>query len=279
MIASHVVADDLLPPEHSVEQAIDHYVGARLKSEQVTPAAEASAQVLRRRTMLDLVGRIPTAAESKGGLDGAQRVALVDQLMSTPAFDRHQADEFDAMLMHDVGDSLRDYLRQAFQAKRPWNEIFKDVIVGEPEDAKQQGAIKYVRSRVGDLDKLANKVSSDFFGVNVSCARCHDHPEAAEWTQAHFFGMKSFFNRTFDNGGLIGERSYGLVEYKTTAGESRTAKLMFLTGAVVEEPEPKSLTDAEKKAEKKKLEELKKKKEALDPAVAMFPDELRRGAR
>ena len=34
--------------------------------------------------------------------------------------------------------------------------------------------------------------------------------------QDHYYGMKSFFSRTFDNGGLAAEREYGFVKFKTT---------------------------------------------------------------
>ena len=53
-------ADDLLPPEKSIEDAIDHYVDARLAKENVAPAPPALAENLVRRTLLDLVGRPPT---------------------------------------------------------------------------------------------------------------------------------------------------------------------------------------------------------------------------
>src|SRR5690606_15539413 len=101
-------------------------------------------------------------------------------------------------------------------------------------------------------------------GVNVSCAQCHDHPLVADWTQDHYYGMKSFFVRSFENGDFIGEKSYGLVEYKTTAGEARQAKLMFLTGQIFDEPENKEPDDKAKKAEKELLEKLKKEKKAPD---------------
>jgi hypothetical protein len=87
-----------------------------------------------------------------------------------------------------------------------------------------------------DPDKLTGEVSVVFFGVNISCARCHDHPLVADWKQNHFFGMKSFFNRTFEKGGTVGERENGVVKFKTVAGKEHTARMMFLTGAVVDDP-------------------------------------------
>jgi hypothetical protein len=48
--------------------------------------------------------------------------------------------------------------------------------------------------------------------------------------------MKSFFSRTYAAGNFLGERDYDVVKFKTTKGEERQAKLMFLTGKVVDEP-------------------------------------------
>jgi hypothetical protein len=86
-----------------------------------------------------------------------------------------------------------------------------------------------------------------------------------DWKQDHFYGMKSFFSRMYENGGFVGERDYGLVKFRTTANEDKTARLMFLSGAVVEEPEVPEPSDEEKKKEKQRLEELKKNKQAPPP--------------
>jgi hypothetical protein len=48
-------------------------------------------------------------------------------------------------------------------------------------------------------------------------------------------------------------------------GESRDAKLMFLTGAAIDEPESAEPADQAKKEEKKRIEELKKNKEPPPP--------------
>jgi len=90
----------------------------------------------------------------------------------------------------------------------------------------------------------------------VSCAQCHDHPLVKDWTQDHFYGMKAFLARTFDNGGFLGERGYGTIKYKPTRGPERTAKMMFLTGTVIEDAGTEPTADAMKK-EKAELDRLK----------------------
>jgi hypothetical protein len=78
------------------------------------------------------------------------------------------------------------------------------------------------------------------------------------WTQDHFYGMKMFLARTFDNGGYLGERGYGSIKYKPNKGPEKTAKMMFLTGTMVEDADAKDPT----------AEEMKKEKEAIDKAKA-----------
>jgi hypothetical protein len=268
------LAEELLPATTPIETAIDHYVDAALQRASAVAAPRADDGTLLRRTTLDLAGRIPTMFEAKTygkETDPAKRTALVDRLLKDASYARHQANAFDAMLMLDSRSSLREYLTAAFGENRPWNEMFREMLIGLAGDAEQKGAIQYVRSRVKDLDELTVKTSVDFFGVNISCAKCHDHPEAPDWTQERYYGMKSFFARTFENGGFVGEREYGSLNYKTTDGESHDAQLMFLTGEIITEPDSKEPSDEQKKQEKKLLEELKKEKKA--PAM---PKESRR---
>ncbi len=255
---------DPLPPEASGQQAIDHYIDARLRAVGVSAAPQADDANLLRRTMLDLVGRIPTAAEARAYIAATEpdkRIQMVDRLMASPAFVRQQTAEFDALLMDGTKQSLRDYLAKAFGEGRSWDQMFREMLTGEPADKEQKGAIRFVAARAKDPDKLTNETSILFFGVNVSCAKCHDHPLVADWTQDHYYGMFSFFSRTFDVGEYLGEREYGRVNYQTVSGESRDARLMFLTGEAIDEPESQEPDDQAKKEEKKRIEELKKSKQ------------------
>ncbi|HTU20467.1 MAG TPA: DUF1549 domain-containing protein [Gemmataceae bacterium] len=230
-------ADNLLPPTLPLEQVVDHYVDARLKEEGITPAPPADDATFLRRVTLDLTGRIPTLDETRtftASTSSNKRVELVERLMNSPGFVRHQATEFDTMLMNGTRGSVRPYLLTALGENRSWDRIYRDLMLPDESDPKQKPAAELLRQRVRDLDKLTAEVSSIFFGVNVSCARCHDHPLVADWKQDHFFGMKSFFSRTYESRGQLAERETGLVKFKTTKGVERQARLMFLTGKVIE---------------------------------------------
>src|SRR5262245_10022230 len=265
--ASPAFADELLPPTKSIEEVVDHYVEARLQQENVTPAPQAEDANLVRRLTLDLAGRIPTAAEASAyaeSTDPAKRVQLVDRLLASPAFVRHQANEFDVMLMggNNRGRSLNDYLTRALKENRPWDRIFRDLMLPDESDPAKKGAGEFLRSRIMDLDRLTAEVSVVFFGVNVSCAQCHDHPRVDDWKQDHFYGMKAFFSRSFDNGGFLAEREYGEVRFKTTKGQEKLAKMMFLTGRVIDDPAATRKPTGEKqRKERDRLEAAKRKRQ------------------
>src|SRR5438067_12686809 len=94
-------AADLLSADRPIPEVIDHDIDAKLKTAGVVPAPPADDYTLVRRLMLDLVGRIPTPAETEAYVqsgDPHKREALVDRLMASPAFVRHQANQFEAML-------------------------------------------------------------------------------------------------------------------------------------------------------------------------------------
>jgi hypothetical protein len=268
LLPAIALSEELLPAERVIEEVVDHYIEARLAKEGITPAPPAGDANLVRRLTLDLVGRVPTVAEVKAYVesgDPQKRTQLVERLMASSGFVRYQAYELDALLMAGYRGSLREYLTAALGESRSWDTVFRELLLEKGVEASPTGAMEFLRTRADDPDKMANDVSVLFFGVNISCAKCHDHPLVEDWKQDHFYGMRSFFSRTFDNGGFLAERGYGVDKFRNKAGEEKTARLMFLTGTVLEEPEAKDPTDEEKKKEKQQLEELKKQKKAPPP--------------
>ncbi len=269
-------ATPLLPPDRPLEQAIDHYVDALLRADKVSAAPRADDATLIRRLTLDLVGRIPTVAETSAFLaskDPQKSIKLVDRLMASPGFVRHQATELNTLLQAEEGGgrkgvkktALREYLIASLDKKEGWDRIFRELILPDQADPKAQGASEFLKSRVKDLNRLTVDVSTIFFGVNVSCTQCHDHPHVSEWKQDHFYGMKSFFARTVDNGGFLAEKDYGAVKYIPNKGKEKEAPVMFLSGKKLDVPGLKEPSKEEKKKEQERLETAKKAKKAPAP--------------
>jgi hypothetical protein len=252
-------------PAPPIEVVVDRFIDERLREDGVTPAPAADDATILRRLTLDLAGRIPTIGELDAytsSTDPDKKTKLVDRLMASPGFVRHQAAEFDRLLMGGYRGSVREYLLAAFAENRSWDKVFRDMLLSDDADPARKGAIDFLKQRVKDTDRMTAEVSSIFFGVNVSCAQCHDHPLVPDWKQEHFFGLKSFFARTFDNGGFVAEREVGVVKFLTTKGVSHDARLMFLTGAAVDTPTSREPTAAERKRDKELFDGFKSRKAA-----------------
>ncbi len=276
--ANTTTGAELLPADRPVPNVIDHYVDQKLQGAKVTPATQTDDATFVRRLYLDLAGRIPTPAEAREYIDSTdpkKREKLVAELVASPEFIRHNANEFDAFLRNDNGDggSVRPYLIAAFKENRSWDRMFRDLLgAGEmPHPGKPE---QYVLRRLKDRDALTRDVSSVFFGLNISCAQCHNHPYIESLTQDYFFGMREFFAASYDfQGNLLDRRFVKPAEFKPKAGAVRPAKLLFLNGKTVErEGEPAADLAKAIQEETKFIEQLGKAytKDKVLPPQAKF---------
>ena len=281
LLAALICAAPAAAADVPLEALIDARVEEKLRADGVTPARQADDATLVRRLTLDLVGRIPTGVEVDAyvkSIDPAKRAKLVDRLIASPGYARYQAVLFDVMLSDRPGQSgkptkpgkggsLQDYLTLAVRENRPWDAVFRDLMLPSEDDDAKRGSAEYLRPKLADLDKLTADVSVAFFGVNVSCAQCHDHPNVKDWTQEHFYGLKGFLARTYDAGGYVAERGAGLIKYKPTQGPEKSARLMFLTGTAISTPTVREPDKDEQKRDKEALDKARVDKKA-PPAPA-----------
>lgn len=249
--------------DESAEEVIDSFILAGLQQNNLFPAPLAEESIRLRRLCLDLIGRPPTPAELRAYLfdsSGDKWARIVDQLLESPGFIEHQITELNWLLMGEDHQEFRAYLALLMREGRSWGQLYEEVILADYQNESAAGATAFLKQRVGDLDRLTNDVAMQFFGVNISCAQCHDHPNVPHWTQASYYGMKSFFASTFDNGGFVAERSEGKVSYKNTRGETLDADLRFLDRPALNPSTLVSLNDADRQAEKETFEQLKQEK-------------------
>jgi len=237
--ANTATGTELLPADRPMPDVIDHHVDLQLQKAKVIPAPQADDATFVRRLYLDLAGRIPTPSEAREYIDSTdpkKRDKLVAELVASPEFIRHNANEFDAFLRNDNGDggSVRPYLLAAFKENRPWDRMFRDLIgaAETPHPAKPE---QYILKRLKDRDALTRDVSSVFFGLNISCAQCHNHPYLKSLTQDYFFGLREFFAASYDfQGNLLDRRFVKPADFKPKAGAARPVKMMFLNGQTVD---------------------------------------------
>lgn len=276
--AGRVSAGDLASPDLAIEQVIDRYMDERLSERQIHPADTADDCTFVRRTSLDLQGRIPTTAEAKNFVESAEpdkRRKLIDRMLSSPDFAYQFRNQLDALLMDAQkgnNNEWREYLLKSVRQNRSWDQMFRDMLNGNEDDPETKAALTFVKSRARELDELTNETSTVFFGVNISCAKCHDHPLVEDWKQDHYFGMASFFQRTYvTKKNQLAEKFSGEVKFKTTKGEDKVARLMFLTGSMVDEPVVEVSADERKKQDEEVKKQMQDDKAGPAPRPEFSP--------
>ncbi|MGE0695693.1 MAG: DUF1549 domain-containing protein [Pirellulales bacterium] len=196
-----------------------------------------------RRAYLDLNGTIPDAATVRAFLDDAaadKRPALVDRLLGRPQFARHMAQAFDVMLMERrrqrslpgnewtvSDDEWREYLRHSFVSDKPLNQLAREILAADGTDEALRPAVKFYFDRDADPDLLARDIGRLFFGRDLQCAQCHDHPLVKDYLQAEYYGLKAFVAR----GTLFEDTKVKKLYYAENAEGEVTFKSVFTGNA------------------------------------------------
>ena len=184
-----------------------------------------------RRVSMDLVGTIPTATECRAFLDDAgtnKREVLVDRLLADPRFTRQMTIAFDVWLMerrpikHVPQADWSAFLYASFAENRPLNEIIRDVLAADGTDAKKRAAARFYLDRDGEKNLVTRDVARIFLGRDVQCSQCHDHPIVDDYLQEDYYGLFSFYNRSFVFTDAAAKKSFyaenaegELVDYKS----------------------------------------------------------------
>ena len=217
----------VLPAADSFSARIDSLVEA----DQVGPVAAVAgdAEFLRRVT-LDLHGLIPTAAEARSFLQDVspnKREILVDRLLSSPRYAVHMTNVFDVMLMerrpdkHVPTPEWQKYLQAAFQNNVPFDRLAREILSADGVDPTLRQAAKFFLDRDAEPNIMARDVGRIFFGMDLQCAQCHDHPLVDHYLQTDYYGLYAFVNRTVvfaDDAAkksFLGEKADGEASYKS----------------------------------------------------------------
>lgn len=200
-----------------VIQKIDSQLATTWKGRGITPARLATDATWHRRVYLDLIGHIPTAAESEAFLaDNAprKRERLIDRLLDDPGFARHQATIWTNLLVgrapHEEADrdSLYDYLRVSFAGGRPWNRIVAELISAKGR-SHENGATNFLLAHLNNnAIPAATMTSRLFLGRRAEHV---EHLEEAfgESRRASFWELNSFFRQASSRPVLVLDRSSG----------------------------------------------------------------------
>lgn len=235
---------------------IDHFILARLQSEDLAPSPEADRRTLLRRVALDLTGLPPTPAEVDAFLgdtapDAYERV--VDRLLKSSRYGEHMARFWlDAARYGDTHGlhldnyremwPYRDWVIRAFNANMPYDRFVTEQLAGDllPNPTlDQQVATGFLRCHVttsegGSIEdevyvrNTVDRVDTNgvvLMGLTVGCARCHDH-RFDPLTMKDYYRLFAFFN-SIDGGALDGNKAQHppVVRIPTSEQAAALAKL------------------------------------------------------
>jgi len=209
------------------------------KSLGFTVSGEASDGEFVRRATLDIVGRIPSLAETEAFLKDRspdRREKLVNRLLASPEYGKNWAtvwthlmipDGRDAGNMQDVNpEALRGWLEQQFNKNVGWDKVVEQLIAATGR-WDENPAVNFIiaNQTQGDATRVASYTTRLFLGVQTQCTECHDHPWN-EWKQDQFHGVKAFFSNTRERrqtttlaSGQVATDYYELNEMTMTPGQ------------------------------------------------------------
>ena len=154
-----------------------------------------------RRVSLDLIGMTPTVAETRAFLADTspdKRVRVVDQLLASPRFTRHLATTIDLWLMERRAnpnvpqDEWYAWLLKSLREGKGWNILVRDILTADGSDPATRPASRFYLDRGSEPNPIARDIGRVFFGRDLQCAQCHDHPLVDDYKQADYHGLLAF---------------------------------------------------------------------------------------
>src|SRR5215212_8570947 len=71
------------------------------------------------------------------------------------------------------------------------------MLSSDGSDPKTRPAAKFLLDRNLEPDLVTRDLSRIFLGRNLTCAQCHDHPNAEDYKQDEYYGIQAFLNRSY----------------------------------------------------------------------------------
>lgn len=212
-------------------QSLDHFILARLETEELPPSPAADPARWLRRVTLDLTGLPPSLEEIASFQatpgDAAAREVVVDRLLASPAFGEHFAVAWlDAARYADSygyqSDVLtnfwpwRDWVVRSFNANLPIDRFITWQVAGDLlPDATREQRLATAFNRLHRLTNEGGSVAEEFLTENMAdrlqtfgsvflaltleCSRCHDHKYDPIPTR-DYYSLGAFFNSIPERG-------------------------------------------------------------------------------
>jgi hypothetical protein len=239
----------------SLAQQVDRLLAAKWALANVRPAQPADDAESLRRIYLDLVGRIPTAAEARDFLDDSspdKYGALVESLLDSPAYLTHATENYRMMLLpeadadgqiRNLAPTFEAWLRKKIAEDVGYDQIVREVLTarlggqgrrgGNAYDPRAEPSpLAYYVAKDAKPENLAAGTARTFLGIRLECAQCHNHP-MDQWKREEFWSLAAFFAGVSKQGK---DDTYGAIREVANRSElvipdtSKIVKATFLDG-------------------------------------------------
>ncbi len=237
---------DVDPEGRWVRADVDRFVLAELEKGGLKPSPDATPDRLIRRIHYVLTGLPPTREESlqfealarERGLEQAMS-DRIDQLLGSFQFgERWGRHWLDLARYADVsGDErpkplmeawrYRNYIIDAFNTDKPYDRFVKEQLAGdlldwssEAERAENLIATGYLalphalaetrdkeQLKMDTIDEQLDVIGKTFLGVQIGCARCHDH-KIDPFPTRDYYSMAGIFRSTIAGPKQRGDNAY-----------------------------------------------------------------------
>ncbi len=187
------------PAEHNF---VDHHVFEKLNQLQILPSDLCTDEEFIRRAYLDVIGILPTPAESIAFLtdtDSNKRAKVVDELLERPEFAQFWALKWGDLLrirnakVSSAGvHKFHRWLMAAFRDNMPYDQFARELLTADGSTFVNPPA-NYFRTAT-ETNDCTETTSQLFLGIRIQCAKCHNHP-FERWSQDNYYGIGAFFNR------------------------------------------------------------------------------------
>lgn len=197
-----VLASPLLPdePENTTSSKIDESYQELWRVKGIRPAQLASDEEFLRRVYLDVTGRIPTLQQTEQYLDSKdpnRRRKLIGDLLNSKEQAQYFATIWTSIFLGQTKErfvdrrSFQRWLQNRFEQNTGWQEITRSLITAQGKLNENPELNWYAKQKL-DASNLADDTSRIFLGIQLGCARCHNHPHE-DWKLEDFYGMAAFY--------------------------------------------------------------------------------------
>lgn len=201
---------------------VDRLAASKFRELGLTPAPACDEATFVRRAFLDVVGTLPTVAETRAFLDSKEpdkRLKLIDRLLGLtgdPTLDIYNnayaaywslkwADllRSSSKALGDQGMwSMHNWLQGAFRENMRFDRFVRELVTAKGS-LRANGPANFYAA-FGNPEVRAEAVAQVFLGVRLQCAKCHHHPYETI-SQEDYYRLAACFARvgqkvSFDSG-------------------------------------------------------------------------------